>query len=518
MNASPLRREVAATLKLAAPLVGAQLAQMSMSFVDVVMVGRLGTSALAAAVLGSTAFFTLALICIGVILAVNPTVAQAVGAGDEALAARATRQGLWLALILGAPLFIALTWAEEGLVALGQAPETAALAGEYLGAIRWGIVPNLAFTALRGFYEGTGRARPVLLATLVGVAVNIAANDVLMYGRLGFPALGLEGTGWSSALVFAAMAASLALGLRVSPTLRRYGVLSGLRTPDPAMLGTLVRLGLPIGATFGLEAGLFSAATLLVGWLGETPLAAHQIALNAASFTFMVPLGIGMAATVRVGQRVGAGDAAGARRAGFVAVALGASFMACAATFLWLRPGWVVFLYAGAVARGRAGLARDGAARHRGRVPTRGRHPGDRRGSTARDERHPRAHAHRRRGLLGRRAERGRCAGVRRGLGRQRPLVGPDRRAGDGRGAARGAVRAARPRGDGGVADGLIGRWRGGLRACVLPVLLTARRFARRSRAAEHLVSPPARRVPRQRPLAQPWGRAVKREAESADL
>ena len=306
MNPSPVRREVAATLKLAAPLVGAQLAQMSMSFVDVVMVGRLGTSALAAAVLGSTAFFTLALICIGVILAVNPTVAQAVGAGDDELAARATRQGLWLALILGTPLFIALGWAEEGLVALGQAPDTAALAGEYLGAIRWGIVPNLAFTAFRGFYEGTGRARPVLLATLVGVAVNIAANDVLMYGRFGLPALGLEGTGWSSALVFTAMAASLALGLRLSPTLRRYGVLAGLRTPDRAMLGTLVRLGLPIGATFGLEAGLFSAATLLVGWLGETPLAAHQIALNAASFTFMVPLGIGMAATVRVGQRIGA--------------------------------------------------------------------------------------------------------------------------------------------------------------------------------------------------------------------
>ncbi len=348
MLSAPLRREIKATLTLAAPLVAAQLAQMSMSFVDVVMVGRLGTGALAAAVLGSTAFFTLSLICVGVILAVNPTVAQAVGAGDRDLAARATRQGLWLAVILGVPLFVALGWSEEGLLALGQAPETSALAGDYLRAIRWGIVPNLAFSALRGFYEGTGRARPVLLATIVGVGVNVVANNALMYGKWGLPALGLEGTGWSSALVFAAMAASLAIGIRVLPDLRRYGVLVGLRSPDPAMLGTLVRLGAPIGVTFGLEAGLFSAATLLVGWLGEVPLAAHQIALNAASFTFMVPLGIGMAATVRVGQLVGAGDEAGARRAGFVAVALGGAFMALSATFLWLRPSWIVFLYAGA--------------------------------------------------------------------------------------------------------------------------------------------------------------------------
>lgn len=347
MSDRPLRREIAQTLGLAVPIVGAQLAQMSMSFVDVVMVGRLGTGALAAAVLGSTTFFTLSLICIGVIMAVNPTVSQAMGAGDRDEAARAARQGLWLALLLGAPLTFALGWAEEGLLLVGQAPETAALAGDYLGAIRWGFVFNLAFAAFRGFYEGTGRARPVLLATVVGVGVNIAANDVLMYGRWGLPALGLEGTGWSSALNMLMMAASLAIGLRVSPHLRSFGVLTGLRRPDPAMLRDLVRLGLPIGATLGLEAGLFSVGTLLVGLFGETALASHQIALNAASFTFMVPLGIGMASTVRVGTFVGAGDEDGARRAGFVAVGLGGTFMVFAALFLWLRPQWIIAIYAG---------------------------------------------------------------------------------------------------------------------------------------------------------------------------
>ena len=347
MLSSPLRREVSATARLAVPIVGAQLAQMSMSFVDVVMVGRLGTSALAAAVLGSTTFFTLALICIGVIMAVNPTVAQAIGAGDEAEASLAARQGLWLAALLGAPLTVALGWAEEGLLAVGQQPETAALAGDYLRAIRWGMIPNLAFAALRGFYEGTGRARPVLIATLIGVGVNVFANDLLMYGRWGLPALGLEGTGWSSSIVMLTLAASLALGTRFSPALRRFRVLADLRRPDPAMLRTLVVLGVPIGATLGLEAGLFTVGTLLVGLFGETALAAHQIALNAASFTFMVPLGIGMASTVRVGQSIGAGDLQGARRAGFVAMVLGTAFMACAAVFLWLRPEWIISIYAG---------------------------------------------------------------------------------------------------------------------------------------------------------------------------
>ena len=343
-----LGRELRATLVLAAPLIGVQLLQMSMSFVDVLMVGRLGTAALAAAVLGSTVFFTSMLMCIGVILAVNPTVAQADGAGDADAVGRAARQGIWLAVALGAPLTLAFGYAEPALLATGQAPETAALAADYLAAIRWGLVPNLALTSLRGLLEGLERPRAILVATALGTVLNVGANEVLMYGRWGLPALGLEGTGWSSTLVMAAMFVGLALWVAREPTLARYRVLRGLRRPDPAMLGTLARLGVPIGVTFGLEAGLFTAGTLLVGRLGETALAAHQIALNAASVTFMVPLGIGMAATVRVGQAVGAGAPEAARRAGWVAIGLGTAFMVLGAALFWLRPGWVVRAYAGA--------------------------------------------------------------------------------------------------------------------------------------------------------------------------
>lgn len=341
--------EVRATLALAVPIVLVQLAQMSMSFVDVSMVGRLGTEALAAIVLGSTTFFTLMLVCLGVLIAVQPTVSQAVGAGDTEAAARGARQGLWLALILGVPFTIALGFAEPALLATGQAPETAALAADYLGAIRWGFVPNLCFVALRGLCEGDARPRPVLAVTLLGVVANVVFNYGLMYGAWGLPALGVVGTGWSSALTMTVMFLALAVVVRTGE-LARFRVFVGLRRPDPEALGALFRLGWPIGVGFGLEAGIFAATTLLVGRLPNhvVALAAHQIAINAASVTFMVPLGIGMAGAIRVGQAAGRGDADGARRAGWMATGLGAAFMVGSALLFWLAPEAVVWVYAGA--------------------------------------------------------------------------------------------------------------------------------------------------------------------------
>lgn len=346
MTVQIARREVRATLVLAVPIVLAHLSQMSMSLVDVVMVGRLGTEAMAATVLGSTTFFTLALICVGVIIAVQPSVAQAIGAGSDEDAARATRQGLWLGAGLGIPFFVLFGYMEPILLWTGQEPDTAALAAAYLSAIRWGFLPNLWFTALTGLCEGVGRPRPVLLVSLIGVAVNVVMNWILMFGKFGFPAMGVVGTGWSSAIVMNAMFVVLALYVRYGE-FKRFRVFAGLRRPDPVALKKLFLLGWPIGIGFGLEAGLFSAATLMVGQLGATSLAAHQIALNAASAAFMVPLGIGMAGGVRVGQAVGAGDHPGAARAGWTAVGLGATSMLLSASVFWLAPGAVIWIYTG---------------------------------------------------------------------------------------------------------------------------------------------------------------------------
>ena len=347
MSPRTLLREIRPTLALAAPLALAQLAQMAMSFVDVIMIGRLGPATMAAGVLGSTAFFSLTLVCMGVVAAVNPTVSQAVGAGDEPAVGRAARNGLWLATALGIPLFVFYQFAEPVLRATGQTPAASALAADYLHAIRWGLLPTLWFTAMRGLCEGISRPRPVLLATMGAAVLNAGLNWVLIYGKLGVPALGLVGAGYASAIAMTAMVAGMALYVHFSPGTRRFHVVAHIGRPERSTMGALFRLGWPIGVAFGLEAGLFAAATLLIGQFGETALAAHQVAINAASVTFMVPMGIGLAASVRVGHAAGRGDREGAELAGWAAVALAVAFMGGAALLFWLGPGLVVWVYTG---------------------------------------------------------------------------------------------------------------------------------------------------------------------------
>jgi multidrug resistance protein, MATE family len=350
------RTDLRATLALALPLAATQLVQMAMGFVDVVMIGRLGPEAMAAGVIGTSAYFTLALVCMGVVMAVNPLVAQAVGAGDREGVGRAVRQGLWLAAILAAPLMVVLSQAEGLLLMAGQEPETAALAASYLRAILWGTLPHLWYTALRGFAEGVARPRPILIVTIAAAFVNVFGNWVLMYGNLGAPALGLAGTGWSSAIVMWALFGGMLLMTHRVEVFRRFAVFETVRRPDPRAILALFRLGWPIGVTFGLESGLFLTATLLVGWVGTSALAAHQIALNAASVTFMIPLGVAMATTVRVGQAAGAGDQIGAERAGWAGITTGTAFMVVPALLFWLRPEWVVWVYTGSTGGGDSGL------------------------------------------------------------------------------------------------------------------------------------------------------------------
>jgi multidrug resistance protein, MATE family len=350
------RREVRATAGLAAPLALTQLVQMAMGFVDVVMIGRLGPEAMAAGVMATSFFFTLMLSCMGIIMAVNPLVAQAVGKRDVPAVGRAVRQGLWLGVLLGIPLMVVYSQTEPLLRAAGQEAETSRLAASYMKAILWGTVPSLWYTALRGFAEGVARPRPILLVTIAASIVNVFGNWVLMYGNLGMPALGLAGTGWSSAIVMWALFGGMLLVTQSSRVFRSYSVFDTVRTPDRRALRALFQLGWPIGVTFGLESGLFLAATLLMGWVGTAALAAHQVALNASGVTFMIPLGIAMATTVRVGHAAGAGDAAGARRAGWSGMAIGCTVMFIPALLFWLRPEWVVWVYMGS-----AGLTPEGA-------------------------------------------------------------------------------------------------------------------------------------------------------------
>lgn len=341
----PLKTEVIGTLRLAGPVVAAQLAQTSMTFVDTIMVGRLGSDALAGVALGNTVFFFVFIVSMGVVAAVGPMVAQAYGAGETDPIGRSVRQGLWLALALSVPVVLLLQNIEPVLLRLGQQPEVAARAQAYLAAISWGFLPAVGFMALRGLLEGTSRPFPVTVITFVGVGLNIVANYVLMYGRFGVPAMGLAGTGWASTIVFWILFFLLAVFVgRVAPY-RDYGVFEKLGRPDPQYFREIFRIGWPIGVQYGMESGLFTVTALMMGSLGATVLAAHQIAIQSAAFTFMVPLGIGIAASVRVGQAAGRGQFAEVRQAGFVGIGLAALAMSGAAVLFWTAPRAIVALY-----------------------------------------------------------------------------------------------------------------------------------------------------------------------------
>jgi MATE family multidrug resistance protein len=321
------------------------MAQMSMSFVDTVMVGRLGSEYLAAAALGNSFFFTLMVVCLGILSGTSPMVSQAFGAGRGEDVRIAVRQALWLATLLAIVPMVLLRNSVPILVFLGQNESAAQQTDGYLDAITWGLFPFLWFGVLRNLVEGVSRPRVVTLITVTCLLVNIAANYVLMYGKFGLPALGLAGCGWASALVFWIMFCSLALFVLFDSDLRQFRVFSELEGPNRRSWAQLVRIGGPVGITHGLEMGLFSATAFLMGVLGVKVLAAHQIALQCAAYTFMIPMGLSIATSVRVGQAVGARDPKGAARAGLVGVALGAGFMLVAAMIFWLFPRTVIRLF-----------------------------------------------------------------------------------------------------------------------------------------------------------------------------
>ena len=338
-------KEVRATVSLAGPLILAQLAQMSTSFVDTIMVGWLGSQELAGVAVGGAVFFPVVLMSLGVLMAVSPMVSQSFGAGDHLAVGRSVRQGLWLGTLLAIPTCLVI-WNGASLLAwMGQEEETVLLAEEYLHAIMWGVAPLLWFGVLRYFVEGLSQPRVVMIITIGAVILNVVANYVLMYGKLGFPALGLAGCGWASTLVFWSMFLVLVSFIGNRQGLRPYGVFSRLSKPDRHYFSEIFRIGWPIGVMQGLEVSLFSATALLMGLFGTSVLAAHQIALQCAAYAFMVPLGLSLAVSVRVGQATGRKDLPGARRAGYVGMWLGASFMMISALCFWAFPRSIISLF-----------------------------------------------------------------------------------------------------------------------------------------------------------------------------
>lgn len=340
-----LAAEIRACLSLAVPLAGAQLAQAATTFVDTVMMGLLGSSTLAAGGLGAAVFHSLVLISTGIISAVSPLVATAYGANQPGVVGKVVRQGLWLAVGLAIPVALLIWSADSWLLRLGQEASTVSLAQPYLRSIAWGVLPALGFALLRSFVTALSQPRPVILIMLAGTVFNIGANYVLMFGKLGLPALGLAGIGWASTISLWGMFLALALHILTQPRYRVYHLFQSLPRIERRIFLELMQVGLPIGVLSAVETGMFTITTFLMGQLGTAILAAHQVAMQTAIITFMVPLGISLATTVRVGQQLGQQDPSGARLAGKVGISIGALFMSMMGILFWLFPDRIVSLY-----------------------------------------------------------------------------------------------------------------------------------------------------------------------------
>lgn len=340
-----LRPELLAILRLAGPLIAAQLANVLMVFTDTVMMGLLGPAELAAGGLGAASYSFVSIFCVGVIAAVGNLVAIRHGAGDVAGAARLTQAGMWLGwgLALAAGL---LLWNLGPLLRVfGQEAHNIEGAMQFLSTLVFALPGYMTFMALRGFTSAIGRPGPVMAISIGGALANFALNYVLIHGWFGLPRLGLAGIGLITALVMTAMALLLAWHVTRHPAYAAYSLRHGLLQPRLDDLRELLRLGLPIGGTYAVESGLFAFAALCMGALGSQALAAHQVAIMSVYVAFMVPVGISYAVTFRIGQHFGAGRLEDARRAGRLGIGLGAGCMLSFAALFWLAPEWVVGLF-----------------------------------------------------------------------------------------------------------------------------------------------------------------------------
>jgi len=339
--------EFAETLKLAIPLALTQLAQIAMMTTDLALIGRLGTDAVAAAALGQTVSFMSFVIGMGLVSAVAPLTAQAFGARDPHRLRRALRVGLWASLFVGVPITVFQLFGKQVLLALGQTPALAQLASHYLSGMAWGTVPGLLAIAIRGFMGSVNRPEPGLWIMLAAIPLNGLLVYALIYGAFGLPQLGLFGAGLGTSLVNYGMCiASMVVVDRMRP-FRKFRVFGHILKADWVLMRELVVVGAPISIAFALEYGLFGSAALLMGLISPVAVSAHQIALNVAAVLFMVPFGISMAATVRVGHAVGRGEPAAVRRAGLTAIALGVVFMTVMTAIVLVLRDEVAVLFLG---------------------------------------------------------------------------------------------------------------------------------------------------------------------------
>lgn len=342
---SSLRKESKKFLKLAIPLVSAQLAQSLTGFFDTIMMGRLGAETLAAGGLASWTFIAILNTTAGIVMGISPLVAEAYGAKKKSRIEKLTRQGFWLVLLLSIPMMLAIAKLDSLMLQWGQAETTVTLADSYLDFILWGFFPALGFAMLRGVVSGMSLARPIMIIVSFGTVFNIIGNYTLGYGKFGFPRLELTGLAIASALAWWGMFIALIIYILKHPQLSNYRFWQNLHQLKPSTIAELCKTGIPIGIFMALELGLFTVVTYLMGALGTEVLAAHQIVFQTMMVTFMIPFGMSFATTARVGQWLGRKDNLGIKRAGYISIGIGFAVMLFLAIAMLLFPQAIIGLY-----------------------------------------------------------------------------------------------------------------------------------------------------------------------------
>lgn len=313
-----------ALLALGLPLVGSHIAQMALHVVDTVVLGWYGVTELAAVVLGSSCFFVIFVLGGGFAQAVMPMVAQALGRGDETEVRRAARMGMWLSILFGVLIYPLFWFSEPILLAAGQKPEVAALAGDFLRLAGLGMIPALLVMVLKSYLAALERTQVVLWVTVSAVGLNAALCYPLVFGRWGLPEMGVVGSALATLIIQVLSLLAIALYAAGLPSLRRFHLFQRFWRPDWHAMGQVFRLGAPIGLTGLAESGLFQATALMMGWIGTVELAAHGIAMQVTAIGFMVHVGLSNAATVRTGRFAGAGEWGDLRRGAGMAIAISA--------------------------------------------------------------------------------------------------------------------------------------------------------------------------------------------------
>lgn len=340
---APSRADLIALARLASPIVLTQVGIVTLGLVDTIMVGHVSATALAAVALANLYMFGVSIFGLGVLFALDPIVAQALGANDELAVARGLQRGLLLAVILAVPTSLLLLLVEPVLTLVRQPPEVIPFVTGYVYRIVPATIPFYAFVVLRQTLQAHHRMWPVVITIVVINVLNATLNYAWIFGHFGFPALGVLGSAWATCVSRWLMALLLlAMGWRY---LNVYLRALAPRVFRLQAIGRMFKLGAPIGGQMLLEWGAFGLVGLLMGWLGVTQVAAHQVALNLASLTFMVPMGIGSAAAVMVGHAIGREDPDGVRRASVAALIVAASFMSVAALLFIALPAQLAGLY-----------------------------------------------------------------------------------------------------------------------------------------------------------------------------